>query len=161
MTDAAAASPSLDTALEALRARGLELRRGSEPAPPSHARPDPIPSGHAALDAALGIGGWPRGALAFLDAPPGSGATTLALGSLAACQATGGLVAWLDTDGVFDPATAAQAGIDLSWLLVTRPRDADEAGELAPRLGRGGLIEDFVLDIGTARASRRAIDRLG
>jgi hypothetical protein len=160
-TDAVAASPSLETALEALRARGLELRRGSEPAPPSHARPDPMPSGHAALDAALGTGGWPRGALAFLDAPPGSGATTLALGSLAACQATGGLVAWLDLEGVFDPATASRAGIDLSWLLVARPRDADEAVELAAWLARGGLIEAFVLDLGTAAVSRRALDRLG
>jgi len=162
-TDAVAASPSLESALEALRARGLELRRGSEPVPPSHAshaRPA-IPTGHAALDVALGTGGWPRGALASLDASPGSGATSLALSSLAACQASGGLVAWLDLDGVFDPATAQRAGVDLAWLLVARPADADEAVELAAWLARGGLLDAFVLDLGAASPSRAALDRLG
>ena len=155
-----AASPSLETALEALRARGLELRRGGEPVPASHARPA-IPTGHAALDAALGTGGWPRGALASLDAPPGSGVTSLALSTLAAAQAAGGLVAWLDTEGVFDPATAQRAGIDLAWLLVGRPADADEAVELAAWLTRGGLLDALVLDLGAAVPSRGTLDRLG
>ncbi|MGH2358381.1 MAG: hypothetical protein ACRDGJ_10275, partial [Candidatus Limnocylindria bacterium] len=162
-TDALAVSPSLETALEALRARGLELRRGSEPTPPSrtsHARPA-IPTGHAALDVALGTGGWPRGALASLDAPPGSGATSLALSTLAAAQAAGGLVAWLDLEGVFDPAAAQRADLDLAWLLVARPADPDEAVELAAWLARGGLLDAFVLDLGATSPSRGALDRLG
>ncbi|MGH2600302.1 MAG: recombinase RecA, partial [Dehalococcoidia bacterium] len=158
-TDAAAVRPSLDTAMEALRARGLELRRGSEPPTPDRSRPA-IPTGRAALDVALGTGGWPRSALALLDAIPGSGATTLALGSLAACQASGGLVAWLDADGTFDPATAAHAGVDLAWLLMGRPRDGAEAIELAAWLARGGLIDAFVLDLGTSVVPRAALDRL-
>ena len=88
-----AVSPSLTEALETLRARGLGLRRGSDPEPIDTARPS-VPSGHPALDAALGTGGWPRGALTLLDAPAGSGATTLALGTLGAAQAAGGLTAW-------------------------------------------------------------------
>ena len=164
-TDAAAA-PSLATALETLRARGLGLRRGSEAPTLERARPS-VPTGHPALDAALaggrgGTGGWPRGALALLDAPPGSGATTLALGSLAAAQAEGGLTAWLDLDGTFDPAVAARLGVGLEWLLVARPHDPAEAIELAAWLGRSGLIDALVLDLGErATPDRRALDRLG
>jgi recombination protein RecA len=159
-TDAAAA-PSLATALETLRARGLGLRRGSEAPTLERARPS-VPTGHPALDAALGTGGWPRGALALLDAPAGSGATTLALGSLAAAQAEGGLTAWLDLDGTLDPAVAARLGVGLEWLLVARPHDPAEAIELAAWLGRSGLIDALVLDLGERAApDRRALDRLG
>ena len=154
-------SPSLATALETLRARGLGLRRGSEAPPLEHARPS-VPTGHPRLDAALGTGGWPRGALTLLDAPLGSGATTLALGSLAAAQAAGGLTAWLDLDGSLDPAVAARLGVSLEWLLVARPHDAAEAIELAAWLGRSGLIDALVLDLGERAApDRRALDRLG
>jgi recombination protein RecA len=156
-----AVSPSLANALETLRARGLALRRGSEPAALEQARPS-VPSGHPQLDAALGTGGWPRGALALLDAPLGSGATTLALGTLAAAQAAGGLAAWLDLDGTLDGAVAARLGVSLEWLLVARPRDPAEAVELAAWLGRSGLIDALVLDLGESWApDRRALDRLG
>src|SRR6266542_3273045 len=124
MTDAARPIPEL---LEALRGHGL--RRGADPGPMVAA--NPLPTGHPELDAALRSGGWPRGALALLDAPAGGGATSLALGSLAACQASGGLVAWLDPFVLFDPATAARLGVELDWLLVVRPADPAEAVELA------------------------------
>ena len=160
-TDAVAVPPSLASALEVLRSRGLDLRRGSDPAPIESSRP-PIPTGHPALDAALGSGGWPRGATVLLDAPAGGGATTLAFGTLAAAQAAGGLVAWLDLDGTLDPAIAARLGVSLEWLLVARPRDAGEAIELAAWLGRSGLIDALVLDLGERTApDRRALDRLG
>ena len=90
-TDAGVSS-SLANALETLRARGLGLRRGSDPEPIEHNRPG-VPTGHASLDAALGTDGWPRGAIVLLDAARGMGASTLALGTLAAAQASGGLVA--------------------------------------------------------------------
>ena len=153
---------SLATALESLRARGLSMRKGSEPEPmPGLARPS-VPSGHPALDVALGTGGWPRGALALLDAPRGSGGTSLALGTLAAAQSAGGLVAWLDVDGTLDAAVAARLGVSLEWLLVARPRDPGEAIDLAAWLGRSGLIDALVLDFGERAApDRRALDRLG
>jgi recombination protein RecA len=157
----AAVSPSLATALESLRARGLDLRRGSEPATLATPRPS-VPTGHPALDDALGTDGWPRGALTLLDAPAGVGATTLALTSLAAAQDAGGLVAWLDLDAALDPAVAARLGVSLEWLLVARPADASEAIELAAWLGRSGLIDALVLDFGEeAVPDRRALDRLG
>lgn len=157
----AAVSPSLANALETLRSRGLALRRGSDPEPLEHARPS-VSSGYPALDAALGTDGWPRGALSLLDAPAGSGATTLALGTLAVAQAAGGLTAWLDLDGTLDPSIAARLGVDLDWLLVARPHDAGEAIELAAWLARSGLIDALVLDLGEhAVPDRRALDRLG
>src|SRR3990170_1048875 len=156
----AAVSPSLASALETLRERGLGLRRGSDPEPIESSRPS-IPSGHPALDAALGTGGWPRGALALLDAPAGGGATTLALATLAAAQAAGGLTAWLDLDGTLDPSVGVRLGVSLEWLLVARPRDPGEAIELAAWLGRSGLIDVLVLDLGERDApDRRALDRL-
>lgn len=152
----------LTAALESLRARGLELRRASDPVSmPEHARPS-VPTGHPRLDAALGTNGWPRGALVMIDAPRGAGATSLALGTLAAAQVAGGLAAWLDLERTFDPAVAAATGIDLEWLLIGRPHDAAEAIDLAAWLGRTGLIDVLVLDLGARGApDRRALDRLG
>jgi recombination protein RecA len=160
-TDALAVPSSLETALEVLRARGLELRRASEP--PAVVRPRAsVPTGHPGLDDALRTGGWPRGGLALLDAPPGVGATSLAHGSVAAAQAAGGLAAWLDLDGALDPAVAARRGVDLGWLLVAHPHDPAEAIELAAWLGRSGLVDLLVLDLGErAAVERRALDRLG
>jgi len=150
---------SLPELLESLRDRGL--RRGVDPGPMVAA--DPLPTGQPALDAALRSGGWPRGALALLDAPTGSGATSLALGSLAACQADGGLVAWLDPFGRLDPSTAARLGVSLEWLLVVRPADPAEALELAGWLTRSRLIDLLVLDLADApppRGLERLADRL-
>jgi hypothetical protein len=142
--------------LEALRHHGL--RQGMDPGPMAPGRP-PLPTGQPALDDALRTGGWPQGALAFLDAPPGSGATSLALGSLAACQASGGLAAYLDPTGSLDPATAARLGVNLEWLLVVHPADAVEAVELAAWLAREGRIDALVLDLADATLPR-GLDRL-
>lgn len=142
--------------LAALRDHGL--RQGVDPGPmPS--RPA-LPTGHPALDAALGTGGWPRGALALIDAPAGAGATTLALGSLAAAQAAGGVVAYLDPGRSLDPATAARLGVDLAWLLVVRPADAGEAVEMAAWLVRDGRIDALVLDLAGLPPHPRGLDRL-
>jgi recombination protein RecA len=157
LTDASRPVRPLPELLAALRDHGL--RQGVDPGP-MPARPA-LPSGQPALDAALGTGGWPRGALALLDAPTGSGATTLALGSLAAAQAAGGVVAYLDPAGSLDPATAARLGIDLAWLLVVRPASVDEAVELAAWLARDGRIDALVLDLaGVPAPAPRALDRL-
>jgi hypothetical protein len=149
MTDPARLVRPLPELLDALRDHGL--RRGVDPGPIVAA--DPLPSGQPSLDAALRTGGWPRGALTLIDAPAGGGATSLALGSIAACQAAGGLVAWLDPAGRLDPATAARLGVELEWLLVVRPADPAEAVELAAWLIRSRLIELVVLDLADAPAT--------
>src|SRR3989304_5263736 len=134
---------SLPELLESLRDRGL--RRGVDPGPMVAA--DPLPTGQPGLDAALRSGGWPRGALALLDAPTGSGATSLAPGSLAARQADGGLVAWLRPLRRLLPGPAAPVG----------------AGVLAGGVARGRLIDLLVLDLADApppRGLERLADRL-
>jgi RecA/RadA recombinase len=145
----------LPEVLETLRAHGL--RRGVSPGP--LAPRGALPTGHRALDEALRTDGWPRGAFVHLDAPIGTGATTLALGSLAAAQAAGGVVAYLDPAGSLDPATASRLGVNLDWLLVVRPADVAEAVELAAWLARDGRIDAMVLDLATAAAPRE-LDRL-
>jgi recombination protein RecA len=97
----------------------------------------------------------------MLDAPRGSGGTSLALSTLAAAQEAGGLVAWLDLDGTLDPAVAVRLGVRLEWLLVVRPRDPGEAVELAAWIGRSGLVDALVLDFGERGSpERRSLDRL-
>jgi hypothetical protein len=141
----------LPEVLDALRERGL--RRGVTPLPGEVEIPA-VPTGHASLDAALATGGWPRGALAVLDAAPGHGATSLALDAVAASQAAGGLVAWIDHAGTFDPALAARRGVRLEWLLVVRPADGAEALELAAWLARSRLLDLLVLDLDGSSAPR-------
>jgi RecA/RadA recombinase len=155
-TDVSRPVRPLPELLESLRDQGL--RRGVAGPGPMPARPS-LPTGQPQLDAALGTGGWPRGALALLDAPIGSGATSLALGTLAACQAGGGIVAYLDPGHSLDPATASRLGIDLQWLLVVRPADAVEAVELAGWLAREGRIDAMVLDLAGGEVPR-GLDRL-
>ena len=152
MNRSAAAVRPLPELLEDLRAKGL--RRGvgpmvgEAPAASSPSNRGAIPTGFAALDDALGTGGWPRGALALLDAPRGAGATSLAIRSLVAAQAAGGIVAWIDAAGCLDPATLARLGVNLEWLLVVRPTSVSEAVELAGWLARSGLVDATVLDLG-------------
>jgi recombination protein RecA len=157
-TDASRPVQPLPELLAALRDRGL--RQGVDPGP--MAPRDALSSGQPALDDALRTGGWPRGSLALLDGPAGSGATSLALGSLAAAQAAGGVVAYLDPGGSLDPATAARLGVSLEWLLVVRPADGAETLELAAWLARDGRIDALVLDLADApdAVNARALDRL-
>jgi RecA/RadA recombinase len=143
--------------LEALRGHGV--RQGVDPGP--MVERGALPTGHPQLDAALHTGGWPQGALALLDASLGSGATSLALGSLAACQSSGGLVAYLDPGRSLDPATAARLGVNLEWLLIVRPADAAETVELAAWLARDRSVDAFVLDLTDVGVpSARLLDRL-
>jgi RecA/RadA recombinase len=141
----------LPEVLDALRGHGL--RRGVALLPGEVAMPA-VPTGHAALDEALGTAGWPRGALAVLDAAPGHGATSLALDSMAAAQAAGGLAAWVDASRTFDPASAARHGVNLEWLLVVRPADAAEALELAAWLARSRFLDLLVIDLDRSSVPR-------
>ena len=159
MPSPAATARPFSEILVDLQSKGL--RRGlADVSAPLH---PPIPTGHDGLDAALRTGGLPRGSLTLLDAPRGSGATTLALGVLAAAQRSGGLAAYLDRDASLDAATAARLGVQLEWLLVVRPESVDESVELAGWLARSRLIDAFVLDLGDGGGTRtagRSLDRL-
>ncbi|HUP82793.1 MAG TPA: hypothetical protein VM284_01225 [Candidatus Limnocylindria bacterium] len=112
------------------------------------ALPDEVmPTGFARLDALLGTGGLPRGVSASFRGARSSGKTTLALHCLAQAQARGGIVAFLDLCRIFDPLEAVARGIDLRWLLVLRPQDADEGWALAAALVAGRQIDLLVVDL--------------
>jgi recombination protein RecA len=116
-----------------------------------------IPTGFARLDALLGTGGLPRGVSASFRGARSSGKTTLALHCLAQAQARGGIVAFLDLCRIFDPLEAVARGIDLRWLLVLRPQDADEGWALAAALVAGRQIDLLVIDL-PERLSARGHD---
>lgn len=116
-------------------ARALRWLGDGAPAPV-----ETLPTGFAALDRALGIGGVPRGRLTEVLGTPTSGATTLALTLLARAQAQGDLAGYVDLSRTFDAERAALLGIDLAALLLIRPTSAADALELILALvGSGGL----------------------
>ncbi len=150
----------LSEVLGALETAGL--RRGVKMMP-GNPRRRSLATGQPALDAALGTAGWPAGALVSVEGPLGCGAVNLALRSLAACQRSGGLVAWIDLDDSFDRSGAVRAGLDLEWLLLVRPHDATEAVEITASLVRSRLIDLLVLDmqqLAGPRSEPRGVQRL-
>lgn len=105
-----------------------------------------IPTGFAALDTVLGTGGWPRRALVELYGPPASGKTTLLLSSVAHLQSNGAAAAWIDADHAFDPAWAAELGVELEQMPVAQPVAAEEALAIAQKLAASHAIDLLVID---------------
>jgi recombination protein RecA len=105
-----------------------------------------IPTGFAALDQALGIGGLPKGKMCELVGPATSGKTTLALKFLVQAQANGGQVAYIDQALHFDPDYAYRCGLDLSRLLVGTSYDLQEALAMTEALARSGSLSVLVFD---------------
>jgi len=105
-----------------------------------------LPTGLAALDAALGTGGLPAGAITEIFGSSGTGKTTLALQMVRRAQADGAGVAWLDIDRTFDPAYAASLGVALDSLVVAMPESAEEAFEMAAKLAASQAIGLLIVD---------------
>ena len=93
-----------------------------------------IPTGSLALDAALGIGGVPRGRIVEIYGPESSGKTTLALQILAEAQALGGVVAFIDAEHALDPVYAARIGVDIDEVLISQPDTGEQALEICDML---------------------------
>ncbi len=105
-----------------------------------------IPTGSIGLDAALGIGGLPRGRMVEVYGPEASGKTTLALHVIASCQALGGTAAFIDVEHALDPAYASRIGVSLDELLVAQPDSGEQALEICDVLVRSGAIDLVVVD---------------
>ena len=121
---------------------------GAVPEPAASASADEVlASGFSQLDRLLGPGGLPRAVAASLHGAGSSGKTTLALHWLAQAQAHGAIAAYLDLGRSFDPLEAASRGVDLRWLLVLRPVDADEGFGLAAALLAGQAIDLLIVDL--------------
>ena len=105
-----------------------------------------IPTGALSLDAALGIGGVPRGRIIEIYGPESSGKTTLSLEILAEAQAAGGVVAFIDAEHALDPTYAARIGVDIDEVLISQPDTGEQALEICDMLVRSGAIDAVVVD---------------
>ena len=117
-----------------------------------------IPTGSLALDAALGIGGVPRGRIVEIYGPESSGKTTLSLEILAEAQAMGGVVAFIDAEHALDPGYAARIGVDIDEVLISQPDTGEQALEICDMRVRSGAIDVVVVDSVAALTPRAEIE---
>lgn len=117
-----------------------------------------IPTGALSLDAALGIGGVPRGRIIEIYGPESSGKTTLSLEILAEAQALGGVVAFIDAEHALDPTYAARIGVDIDEVLISQPDTGEQALEICDMLVRSGAIDAIVIDSVAALTPRAEIE---
>ena len=148
---------ALETALHQIEknfGKGAVMRLGDRP----EMVVDAIPTGSLALDAALGIGGVPRGRIIEIYGPESSGKTTLALHILAQAQKMGGEVAFVDAEHALDPDYAAALGVDIDSMLVSQPDTGEQALEITDALVRSGAVDAIVIDSVAALTPRAEIE---
>ncbi|MEN9731968.1 MAG: hypothetical protein RL488_1278 [Actinomycetota bacterium] len=148
---------ALDTALAQIDrqfGKGSVMRLGSDDRAPV----ETIPTGSIALDAALGIGGLPRGRIIEIYGPESSGKTTLTLHAIANAQKNGGTAAFIDAEHALDPEYAKALGVDIDSLLVSQPDTGEQALEIADMLVRSGAIDLIVIDSVAALVPRAEIE---
>ncbi len=148
---------ALQTALAQIEksyGKGTVMRLGDRP----DMNVDAIPTGSLALDAALGIGGVPKGRIIEIYGPESSGKTTLALHILAETQKMGGEVAFVDAEHALDPVYAAALGVDIENMLVSQPDTGEQALEITDALVRSGAVDAVVVDSVAALTPRAEIE---
>ena len=134
--------------------KGTVMRLGDRP----EMNIDAIPTGSLALDAALGIGGVPKGRIIEIYGPESSGKTTLALHILAEAQKMGGEVAFVDAEHALDPVYAAALGVDIDNMLVSQPDTGEQALEITDALVRSGAVDAVVVDSVAALVPKQEIE---
>ena len=117
-----------------------------------------IPTGVLSVDAALGVGGFPRGRVVEVFGPESSGKTTLALHVVAQAQALGGVAAFVDAEHALDPEYSGALGVDTDELLVSQPDDGEQALEITETLVRSGSVDIVVVDSVAALVPRAELD---
>ena len=117
-----------------------------------------IPTGAISFDAALGVGGFPRGRVVEIFGPESSGKTTIALQVVASAQAQGGMAAFVDAEHALDPGYAKKLGVDVDNLLVSQPDYGEQALEIAEQLVRSGAIDVLVIDSVAALVPKAELD---
>jgi recombination protein RecA len=117
-----------------------------------------ISTGSIGLDAALGIGGLPKGRVTEIYGPESSGKTTLALHAIASSQRSGGIAAFIDAEHAFDRFYAEKLGVDVENLLVSQPDNGEQALEITENLIRSGAIDIIVIDSVAALTPKSEIE---
>jgi recombination protein RecA len=117
-----------------------------------------IPTGSISFDAALGVGGFPRGRVIEVFGPESSGKTTITLQVIAEAQKTGGMAAFVDAEHALDPGYAKKLGVDVDNLLVSQPDYGEQALEITEALVRSGAIDVLVVDSVAALVPKAELD---
>jgi recombination protein RecA len=117
-----------------------------------------IPTGALSLDAALGIGGLPRGRVVEIYGPESSGKTTLALHVISEAQQLGGIAAFIDAEHALDPIYARKLGVNIDELLISQPDTGEQALEIAETLVRSNAVDVIVIDSVAALVPRAELD---
>ena len=123
-----------------------------------HQKIDTIPSGSIALDAALGIGGYPKGRIIEIYGPESSGKTTFALHAIAEAQKKGGRAAFIDAEHALDPVYAAKIGLNIVELLLSQPDNGEQALEITETMVRSGAVDIVIVDSVAALVPKAEID---
>lgn len=117
-----------------------------------------ISSGSIALDAALGIGGYPKGRVIEIYGPESSGKTTLTLHAIAEAQRKGGIAAFIDAEHAFDKTYAQKLGVNVDEMLIAQPDDGEQALDIAEHLIRSGAVDICVIDSVAALVPRSELE---
>ena len=117
-----------------------------------------IPTGSIALDAALGVGGYPKGRIIEIYGPESSGKTTLAIHAIAEAQKAGGIAAFIDAEHAFDRFYAEKLGVDVENLLISQPDNGEQALEIAEQLIRSSAVDIIVIDSVAALTPKAEIE---
>src|SRR5882762_10365821 len=142
------------TQIERQFGKGSIMRLGSKEFAPISS----ISTGSIGVDAALGVGGVPRGRIIEVYGPESSGKTTLSLHIIAEAQRTGGLAAFIDAEHALDAEYAKKLGVDIDNLLVSQPDSGEQALEIAEVLVRSGAIDVIVIDSVAALVPRAELE---
>ncbi|WP_053366236.1 recombinase RecA [Bacillus sp. FJAT-27245] len=154
MSDRQAALEMALKQIEKQFGKGSIMKLGEQ----TESRISTIPSGSLALDAALGVGGYPRGRVIEIYGPESSGKTTVALHAIAEVQASGGQAAFIDAEHALDPAYAQKLGVNIDELLLSQPDTGEQALEIAEALVRSGAIDIIVIDSVAALVPKAEIE---
>ena len=117
-----------------------------------------ISSGSIGLNAALGVGGFPKGRIIEIYGPESSGKTTLTLHAIAEAQKAGGIAAFVDAEHAFDRFYAAKLGVDIDNLIISQPDHGEQALEIADNLIRSGAIDIIIIDSVAALTPKSEIE---
>lgn len=128
--------------IEKVFGKGSVMKLGDKPS----LNGDVIPSGSICLDAALGIGGYPKGRIIEIYGPESSGKTTLALSAIAEAQKKGGQAAFVDAEHAIDPVYAARLGVNIDELILSQPDNGEQALEIVDMLAGSEAVDIIVVD---------------
>lgn len=148
---------SLEEALKQIEhvfGKGSVMKLGERP----RVDVDVIPSGSLLIDAALGVGGYPKGRIIEIYGPESSGKTTLALHAISEAQKKGGRAAFVDAEHSIDPVYAKNLGVDIDELILSQPDSGEQALEIVEMLANSGAFDIIVVDSVAALVPQQELD---